>query len=47
MKQIIAEKGGFPTQSQVGVMAMREFDDDTDAGKLVSLLSDFDGLFNG
>lgn len=45
VKQIIAEKGEFPAQSQVGVMAMREFDGSTEAGNLVTLLSEFDELF--
>ena len=36
----------FPTGSSVGAQAVREFDGDPDAGRLVTLLSEFDGLFN-
>lgn len=35
----------FPTSSSVGAQAVREFDGDPDAGRLVTLLSEFDGLF--
>jgi prolyl-tRNA editing enzyme YbaK/EbsC (Cys-tRNA(Pro) deacylase)/uncharacterized protein YqcC (DUF446 family) len=45
--QIIAERDEFPTHSMVGVQAMREFDGDARADRLVSLLNEFDGLFNG
>lgn len=45
--QIIEEKGSFPTKSMVGTQAIREFDGDPLAAQLVSLLNEFDGLFNG
>lgn len=45
--QIISEKGDFPTDSMVGVQAMREFDGNADAAHLVSLLGEFDRLFTG
>ena len=44
--QIIDEKGEFPSSSQVGTQAMREFDGVYEAQKLVELLNDFDDLFN-
>jgi uncharacterized protein YqcC (DUF446 family) len=36
----------FPSSSSVGAQAAREFDGDPDAGGLVSLLSEFDTLFD-
>jgi len=47
VRQIIEEKGTFPTQSMVGAQAVREFDGDENASRLVSLLSEFDALFGG
>ena len=35
----------FPSGSSVGAQAVREFDGDPDADRLVELLSEFDGLF--
>src|SRR5215467_11009020 len=35
----------FPSSSSVGVQAVREFDGDTDADRLIQLLSEFDALF--
>jgi len=35
----------FPSSSSVGTQAVREFDGAPDAGRLVTLLSEFDGLF--
>lgn len=35
----------FPSGSSVGTQAVREFDGDTDASDLVTLLCEFDGLF--
>jgi uncharacterized protein YqcC (DUF446 family) len=46
VRQIIAAQDEFPSQSMVGVQAVREFDGDARAGRLVSLLSEFDGLFD-
>ena len=46
VRDILAKQGTFPSQSLVGVQAMREFDGDEDASRLVSLLSQFDELFN-
>ena len=45
--QIIEEGGEFPTESMVGVQAVREFDGDENASQLVSLLGEFDRLFTG
>lgn len=45
VRQIIEERGTFPTESMVGAQAVREFDGDKDASHLVSLLSEFDALF--
>ena len=36
----------FPSSSSVGAQAVREFDGDPDAGDLVTLLSEFDALFD-
>jgi uncharacterized protein YqcC (DUF446 family) len=44
VRQIIETNGPFPTQSQVGAQAVREFDGNDDANRLVTLLSDFDAL---
>ena len=41
------ETGDFPASSQVGVHAIREFDGWDEASGLVSLLCEFDALFNG
>jgi uncharacterized protein YqcC (DUF446 family) len=46
VKSIIGQRGEFPTSSQVGVQAIREFDGDPQADRLVSLLCEFDALFN-
>jgi hypothetical protein len=40
------ETGKFPAGSQVGVHAIREFDGWHEASGLVSLLCEFDALFN-
>jgi len=44
--QILDENGVFPTSSMVGTQALREFDGDERASKLVHLLIEFDQLFN-
>src|SRR5450432_724325 len=36
----------FPSSSSVGVQSVREFDCDPRAGRLVTLLSEFDALFD-
>lgn len=43
--QILDNQGTFPTRSQVGVQATREFDGVPEAAHLVELLCDFDALF--
>jgi len=45
VRKILLEEGEFPSQSWVGVQAMREFDGFEEAGELVRLLSDFDAMF--
>ena len=45
VKEIIAAGGQFPSESQVGAQAIREFDSWPDAEKLLGLLSEFDALF--
>lgn len=45
VREIIAEKGSFPSRSMVGAQAIREFDGDYDAAQLVTLLNEFDDLF--
>jgi uncharacterized protein YqcC (DUF446 family) len=46
VRQIIERCGSFPTNSMVGVAAIREFDGDGNAAKLIDLLGEFDRLFN-
>jgi len=41
-----AASNQFPSGSSVGAQAVREFDGDPDAGRLVTLLSEFDALFD-
>jgi len=36
----------FPSGSSVGAQAVREFDGNSDAGTLITLLSEFDALFD-
>jgi uncharacterized protein YqcC (DUF446 family) len=36
----------FPGSSSVGAQAVREFDGDPEAGRLVTLLAEFDALFD-
>jgi uncharacterized protein YqcC (DUF446 family) len=45
VRSIIEQKGDFPSESMVGTQAAREFDGDGNASELVTLLSEFDGLF--
>jgi uncharacterized protein YqcC (DUF446 family) len=45
VRGIIAAGGQFPSKSQVGAQAVREFDTLPEADKLMSLLSEFDALF--
>jgi uncharacterized protein YqcC (DUF446 family) len=47
VRSIIAEHGEFPQRSMVGAQAVREFDGDNNADRLVSLLNDFDSSFDG
>jgi len=44
VRQIIATNGRFPSQSQVGAQAVREFDGNDDADPLITMLSNFDAL---
>lgn len=44
VRQIIAERGGFPSESSVGTQAIREFDGDDRATTLVGLLCEFDSF---
>lgn len=46
VRQILESEGKFPNASMVAVQAMREFDGYDEAGKLLSLLREFDELFN-
>lgn len=41
-----AASNQFPANSSVGAHAVREFDGDDNAGDLVRLLAEFDGLFD-
>jgi uncharacterized protein YqcC (DUF446 family) len=45
VREVIATQGRFPSSSQVGVYAIRELDGDQDAERLVTLLCEFDTLF--
>lgn len=45
VRTIIEQKGDFPSESMVGMQAVREFDGDATASGLVKLLSEFDDLF--
>jgi uncharacterized protein YqcC (DUF446 family) len=45
VRSIIEQEGDFPSESMVGAQAVREFDGDTTASNLVTLLSEFDDLF--
>lgn len=46
VRGMIAESGKFPSSSFVAAQAVREFDGDDNAAQLVSLLSEFDALFD-
>ncbi len=43
--QILESQGTFPTRSQVGAQAIREYDSFPEAAQLVTLLGEFDTLF--
>lgn len=45
VKSSLEARGDFPSSSSVGVQAIREFDSYAEAGELVSLLCEFDALF--
>jgi uncharacterized protein YqcC (DUF446 family) len=45
VRSIIRQKGDFPSDSMVGVQAVREFDGDATASGLVTLLGEFDDIF--
>ena len=42
--EVIAGKGPFPRQSNVGTQAIREFDGLDEASDLITMLCEFDGL---
>jgi uncharacterized protein YqcC (DUF446 family) len=44
--EIVKEEGAFPSESNVGVYAVRVFDTDPYAGTLTQLLSELDALIN-
>ncbi len=46
VKDIIESKEEFPDESNTGAYAVRYFDGDPDAFQLISLLCEFDELFN-
>ncbi len=46
VKEIVAEQGDFPAESQVGVYAMGEFEGAPDVIQLQNLLNEFDSLFS-
>jgi uncharacterized protein YqcC (DUF446 family) len=46
-RAIVAQRGEFPSSSQVGVIAVREADTDPDLLPLSRMLCDFDALFGG
>ena len=45
VKQIIDGRKSFPGSSEVSVWATRNFDGDPDAGRLLTILREFDALF--
>src|SRR5262245_34407054 len=47
VREILASGGAFPTGSSVGAYAVRELDGHPDAGELITILSEFDALFDG
>jgi uncharacterized protein YqcC (DUF446 family) len=44
--EIVKGEGAFPSESNVGVYAVREFDGDLEAGTLIQLLSELDAMIN-
>jgi uncharacterized protein YqcC (DUF446 family) len=46
VRSIIEEGGSFPAESHVAAQAVRELDGHPDASALMSLLAEFDALFN-
>jgi uncharacterized protein YqcC (DUF446 family) len=46
VREVVKDKGELPTSSSVAVWATRNFDGDPDADHLLSLLRDFDALFD-
>ena len=45
VRNIIEERGEFPSRSMVGAQAVRELDADPRSERLVALLNEFDNLF--
>lgn len=46
IREIVREQADFPSESNVGVYAVREFDTDPEANNLTRLLSELDDLIN-
>ena len=46
VRTLIEERGPFPATSMIAAQAIREFDGQNEAGRLITLLSDFDALFS-
>ncbi|HCW07777.1 MAG TPA: hypothetical protein DGG95_10485 [Cytophagales bacterium] len=46
IKEIVTHQGDFPSESNVGAYAVREFDGDPAASKLIQLLLELDSLIN-
>jgi len=46
VRQIVVERDEFPARSMVAAQAVREFDGFPEASRLLSLLSEFDALFD-
>ena len=44
VREIISEKGQFPSSSEVGIKAIKEFDQIPKADQLIRLLNEFDAI---
>ena len=47
IREIIAQRGEFPSTSEVGAYAVRELDGIDEARRLIQALSDFDAFIDG
>ncbi|MBU1681530.1 YqcC family protein [Candidatus Micrarchaeota archaeon] len=45
VRKLLKTDGPWPDKSEVGIMAVREFDGNPELGNLVALLTEFDMLF--